>query len=321
MKSNAFKTSFAGLLGLFMSLYATTVYSVDNSCLGTMKAGKYQGQCMDTSLKRAVHVEAVAPATLTIANFRKAGVFYKASIPLDQIESLSYVVVDLNTRPVNFLSLFNISHTQLRFKLKPGAFARLTSEQSGEVQNENDFLVSFNFMAPKGVPYNPLKGFNGSLYGSVIQIFATQDEVKNRFVNSKINMYEMKLNVTTEQAGKILTKAMELSDRYQYEIPYDTWSSNCTTYLFDILDQALGYQGKPYRFKPWTAADAGLIPALKALAQRNLMADTEKVQLVNAEFGFSHYGSWSNGYFGFWTGKTWAQIQENLNPLPRTVGH
>jgi hypothetical protein len=303
-----------------MSLSATTVYSVDNNCLDHMKKGKYQGQCMDTEFKRAVHIFGESGQQVSFENFRKDGRFYKAEIPLDQIASMSYVIVDLNAKPVNYLSLINISHTQLRFKLKPGAFARLTSEKDGRTQNENDFLISFNFMAPKGVKYDPLKGFNEDLYGSVVQIFSTQDEIKNRFGTNKLNMYEVRLNVTTPEAARVLRKALELSEQGQYSVPYDTWSSNCTTYLYDIMDAGLGLQNEPYRFKPWMARDTGMIPGLLALEERGLVADTTKVELLNREFGAPQFPSGSNRYFNSWTGKTWKQIKERF-PAPSGANH
>ncbi|MBS1969573.1 MAG: DUF4105 domain-containing protein [Bdellovibrionales bacterium] len=304
--NNKFALAFVGLA---LSLCSLTALAMDTEPCPLMKAGKYKGQCIDTSGKRAVKIVSQSADSITVLNFRKAGVFYKAILPLNEIGSLSYEVVDLNAKPVNFLSLINISHTEMRFKLKPGSVIKLypNDEHDGgaPIETETDVMVSMNYMAPKGVPYDPVKGFNEDLYASVLQIFSTQDEVKKRFTENKFNVYEVDLNVTPDQAGSILREAMMVSHRIQYGVAYDTWSSNCTTFLFDILDSGLHVKDqKPYRFSPLIANDTGLKPALKALVKRNLVSTSTKVELLNAEFGYGVFPSNSNRYFNTWIGKS-----------------
>jgi len=328
------KTSFAVLTAALVSFCGATVYSMNNdpACNShpqdpyspslRMSKGRYQGQCMDTSGKRAVQVlEERGNDEMTVANFRQNGRFYTAVIPLQQIEKISYVIVDLNPHPINFLSLLNISHTELRFKFKADARIALTPQEPGSDSTRelagNDLMVSFNYMAPAGVDYNPLKGFNADLYGSVLQSFSSQDEFKNRFTLKKINMYEVTLDTTPEQSASILKKALEMSSKAQYSIPYDTWSSNCTTYLFDILDAGMGFKRQtPYRFKPWMVNDTGMIPALYALNERGLIHDQTVLRLLNSEFGYPRFDSDSNRYYGYWINKSFGQIKAQQAPQP-----
>ncbi len=303
--NNKFALAFTGVA---ISLSSLVSVAVDTKPCPMMKAGKYKGQCIDTSGKRAVKIVGQSTDSLTVLNFRKAGVFYKAVIPLSEVGSLSYEVVDLDAKPVNFLSLINISHTEMRFKMRPGSVIKLypNNEHDGgaPIETETDVMVSMNYMAPAGIPYDPVKGFNEDLYASVLQIFSTQDEVKKRFVETKANVYEIDLNISGEQAGAVMREAMMLSDRIQYTVAYDTWSSNCTTFLFDILDSGLHLKGqKPYRFSAFIASDTGLKPAFKALVKRNLALESTKVELLNAEFGYGVFPSNSNRYFNSWIGK------------------
>jgi len=275
----------------------------------TMKAGKYKGQCIDTSAKRAVHILEQTADSITIENFRKAGVFYKAVIPLNQVEKLSYVVVDLNAKPVNYLSLFNISHTEMRFKMKPGSVIELyplgANDSGAAVATETDVIVSMNYMAPAGVPYDPVKGFNEDLYASVLQIFSTQDEAKKRFEDNKFNVYEIELSAASEQTSAILRRALMMSNQIQYDVAYDTWTSNCTTFLFDIFDAGLNLKNqKPYRFHLLIANDTGLKPGMKALGQRGLVSADTQIKLMNAEYGYKIFPSNSNRYFNALIGKT-----------------
>lgn len=308
MQMIPYKKILATVLGLSVCLSAAAGYSMDTASCPLMKAGKYKGQCIDTSGKRAVKIVSQSADSITVLNFRKAGVFYKAVIPLNQVASLSYEVVDLNASPVNYLSLINISHTEMRFRMKPGAsiplFANTADDNGAPLASETDIIVSMNYMAPTGVSYDPVKGFNEDLYASVLQIFATQDEVKKRFTENKFNVYEIDLNISGERAASVLREAMMVSDRIQYSVAYDTWSSNCTTFLFDILDAGLHLKAKPYRFSPFIANDTGLAPAFKALSKRQLVLDSTKVELLNAEFGYDIFPSRSNRYFNSWIGKT-----------------
>lgn len=301
------------LTAAVVSFTSFNAFTAETVTCPLMKAGKYKGQCMDTSAKKAVHIVTQSADSITIDNFRKDGVFYRAVIPLNKVQSLGYEVVDLNAKPVNFLSLINISHTEMRFKMQPGSVVELyplnANDSGAAVATETDMMVSMNYMAPAGVPYNPMKGFNGDLYGSVLQIFSTQDEVKKRFVETKANVYEIQLTISGEQAGSVLREAMMISDRIQYTVPYDTWSSNCTTFLFDILDSGLHLKAKPYRFTPLMAPDTGLRPAFKALGKRGLVAETTKVNSLNAEFGYGQFPSNSNRYFHSWIGRTLKDAQ------------
>jgi len=301
------------LLGLLISFSASAGYSLDtiSSTLTCpkMKAGKYKGQCIDTTGKRAVKILEHNPDSVTFLNFRKQGVFYKAVIPLNQVESMSYLVVDLNAKPLNFLSIINVSHNELRVRMKPGSFVGLfsnTEKDHGAVlATETDFVISMNYMAPAGVPYDPVKGFNEDLYGSVLQVFSTRDEVRQRFEISKLNVYEIDLTMAPSQAADVLQEALIMSDRAQYTIPYDSWTSNCTTMVFDLLDAGLFLKNqKPYRFNPLIAYDTGLAPAFRALEKRKLVLPTTTVELLNTEFGYKIFPSKSNRYFNSWIGKT-----------------
>ncbi|WP_413291080.1 DUF4105 domain-containing protein [Bdellovibrio sp. HCB337] len=296
------------LLNLVLALSLTSSFAfagdeipATSECLARMQAGKYKGQCIDTSGKRAVKIIENRPEQMTINNFRKGGQFYKAVIPMQMVDSASYVIVDLNATPVNKWSIINISHTQLRFKMKPNAFIELypiNDTGGGPVLMEQDLFISMNYMAPKDVGYDPVKGFDEDLYASVLQIYSTADEIQTRFVKQKLNMYEIPLSINGTKAAQILRAAIKMSDRIQYSVPYDTWSSNCTTILFDIVDSGLELaKQKPYRFTPLMIRDTGLVPAFKQLAKRGVVDKETRVRLFNKEFGYDLLPSGSNPYF------------------------
>ena len=189
-------TSFYKLILFLISFVFAASAGASNSCKYVMKSGKYKGQEVDTSEKRPIRILRMNEDTVLISNFRVNGEFLQAKIPLNQVEQVSYLAVDLNTKPLNTLSLFNVAHTQLRFKFKTDAEIELFTESGQKVPGDktlfdNDLIVSLNYMAPKGVPYNPIKGLNENLYASTLQVFSTKDEVKTRFEKQKFNVYEV----------------------------------------------------------------------------------------------------------------------------------
>jgi hypothetical protein len=120
----------------------------------------------------------------------------------------------------------------------------------------------------------------------------------------------MPLKVSASQGAEILLHAAKVSEQMGYESAYDTWSNNCTTQLYDIMDAALKLNAKPYRFSAAKANDTGLIPGILALNDRNLILRSSKLALVNSEFSYDRFPSWSNVYFGYWTGKTVQDVQK-----------
>jgi hypothetical protein len=280
-----------------------------------MKFGKYKDQCIDSTYKRPLEILTFTEDTIEVANFRSGGKFYRAQIPLNKIDSLSHVVVDLDVNPANRIS-FKVSHSELRIKMaQPILLFSQTEESDSPVKEVNDLLISFNFAAPKGIPYNPFLGLIKGRFASVLQMFDFADEAETRFIKDKKNMYEIKLTTTNQQRHQIVKALIEESQKIQYNSPYATWTNNCTTKIFAIIDNALNLEGSVSRFKfgYLSARDTSFIPAIKAFYYRGLMADDTKIQSINEEFGQKIFTSRSNDFFQYWLNKTVGDaVQKNL---------
>jgi|GEM_PF-2065683 len=277
-----------------------------------MYRGEYKGRCMDTSAKRAVQIlNQKDQDHVTISNYRKDGKFYTAEIPLHYLEKVSYLVVDLNPKPLNFGGGINFSHTELRFKFSKADAIKLTPQNPTDTATtDGDFVVSYNFMGPVGVDYNPMAGFDDQLYGGVLQFFSMQDEVQTRFVKRKLNVYELPFRMSAQEGAKLILQAARTSEKLAYDSLYDTWTNNCTTKLYDIIDEALQLDVKPFKFTAARAADTGMIPGFLELDARGLLLQDTKLSSVNAQFGYKQLPSWSNIYFGYWEGKTVRDVKK-----------
>jgi hypothetical protein len=265
-----------------------------------MKKGEHKGQCMDTSAKRALVVLAEDASGITFANFRHKEKFWTAQLSWDALKSASYIVVDLKG-DVAFGTLL-IPHAEIRFKLTEGKALKLVSQDGkNETAEVNDFIFSFNFMAPKGIDYDPIAGLDEDLYGSVFQLFSMDDERQTRFVAKKQNVYEVNLRANKVQLKAILHHAIWSSHIQQYAIAYHTLKASCTNKLFDIIDEALFKNGYPkdvkkFEFSILDAADTAFEPGLEALQKRKLI-DFVTVKVVNWEFGLDLFKNKNIGYF------------------------
>lgn len=274
----------------------------------TMAFGKFKGQCMDTSSKRALRVLRRDRQELEIANFKYLGKFYRAVIPVNGFDRMSYVVVDLNGKKLTEILGVHVSHTELKVEMKKGQEVRLYNQKIYSDQvllTIPEFLISFNYMAPAGVPYSAPKGLDQTLYGSVLQFFSVEDEYRNRFQKYFQNMYSVDLNLESHQIARIVSHASVKSHRNQYSLMYDTWDNNCTTQIFDIIDEALYLKGNvlPFRFKFEKLKDTSLSPALAAFKNRGLVSETSKVDFLNSRRNQRQFPSPSNAYFSSWIGK------------------
>lgn len=273
----------------------------------TMTRGIYKNQCMDTSAKRAVQVLNLDSQTLEIANFRYMGKFYKAIIPRQGFEGLSYTVIDLNGKVLTEYLGVQVTHVEFKIKMKPESPVILYSQKTDSVQavqKISEFVISYNYMAPPGVEYSPKKGLDENLYASVIQMFAFEDEVQIRKAK-KQNIYEIKLTLDPQLIERLVTSAAIKSGRVGYHLAYDTWTNNCATQLFDIMDEAFQIQGrvKRFRFKWYRLQDTSLKPAIKALKSRGLIRTGESLRSLNSSYGLPLFESPGSPYFKSWLGK------------------
>lgn len=310
-------------LPLVMTFLSSIAYPLDNGSCNfnpqdplapdvRMVKGKYQGQCIDTSAKRALkNLGQATPEEILVGNYRKNGKFYTARIDLRKIEKVSIVSVDLNPAPLNKWGIINVSHTELRMKFTSNEGIQLIPQDPADAPlSDDDLMISFNYMAPPDVVYNPVKGFKDGLYGSVVQMFSTHDEVKTRFVKQKLNFYEMPLNLNTEQAGRIIVSAVDTSEANGYAVNYNSYTRNCASELFLIIDKALNIKTRAFRLYPSYFSDAGFMPEVRGLGKRQLIDSDSQIALVNKEFGFEQFPSDSNRYFNYFVGKTYKQIYD-----------
>jgi hypothetical protein len=304
-----------------------------------MPSGKYKDQCGDTSKSRALRLlsqtgDPHKTRILQVANFKYNGHFYRAEIPLDGISHASYLFVDLNFSGTSALRSFlsiTAAHNELRIRTNPKNPVRLYSQlldqnsksgvkvkPSSPVAQVDDFIISYNFLAPKDVQYNPLDGLSEDNYLSILQMFATKDEVKKRFFPTDPqrprDVYELPLSLSGEDTAKIVVAAAVISDQIQYGEHYNTLTRNCVTRLFDVIASGKGdviasggtdalsahadsespgatIQFQYHKLSPRVAS---VTSAVSGLSKWNLVSGETRLNLMNTEFEVSKVNDGSN---------------------------
>lgn len=204
-------------------------------------ASPYQGQCIDVSRKRPARVTAMGEDHLRFANFHYQGDFYEIEISRGSIARVIFQTE--NFTPVGPIQP---AHTQLRFVLKSERPA-LLRHQSGQKKGQfagylNDFVLSVDFMAPKGVGYSPIEGFNffglRGHYMNVYRFVSTLDRYQDSVLSNKHELKQYLLKLDASQMERLLRVGVQTSQQRDINDVYDVLWLNCTTEAFRLLAMA-----------------------------------------------------------------------------------
>lgn len=252
--------------------------------------GPFKGQCIENNTKRALVILKQTNGGFDVANFRSEGRFYRTVIPFDAIEKAYYQWVDLKSGVANALGA-KIAHTHLRLKLKnPLVLLPQVAGQEAAAKPVTEVIASFNYTAPAGVGYSPVKGFNSDYYGGVFQIYDIADEIRNRFVKDKLNVYQVELSLREEQKLILLDHIVRRSNNMQYGPRYNTWTASCTTFILDVIDGMLGRSEEARFSNRLSDPFRGLVaPVRQALLARGVLKEETPIESVNEEFGFDKF--------------------------------
>jgi hypothetical protein len=278
-------------LGLTPVSHATNIFDVlsgnrqcvldaqDSNDLGPrMSSGPYVGQCMDTSAKRAIKIESEDPSAMVFSNFYHAGQFWQARIEKSAIASVIFQIEKFPA-PLNVTA----AHTQLRFVLAEGKKVQLTS-QSGPAKTDavDSFVASYEYIAPKGIPFDVVKGeFNN--FNIVGRVISYTTRLNEQVVLNRDPVTEYTLTLTAAQASAVALSALRESDRIAYDHAYNTLDFNCTTEAFAVLDQSIDYGHWVPKFVVGipNVMDPVTLSSLLALRIRGLLGAHSPSQTIN----------------------------------------
>lgn len=248
-----------------------------------MSVGKYKSKCLDMSRKRPVEMLYQDSQFMQVGNFYHDKKFWIAKIPKAGVDQAIFQIVRFGTS----IPIITAAHTQIRFKMKPGAEILLVSQDGGMQSSKvSDLIFSVEYTAPKGVPYDIIQGEINNL-GIVGRVLSTKARMLEELDGSGDVIQQLPLRISSEAADQILIAAVHRSQTLGTLQTYNTLKHNCTTELFDIIDSQLIYSKKIKKFKVnlLNVTDPVAKPSIKALKLRGLIdADSLKYPTMNFEF-------------------------------------
>ena len=231
--------------------------------------GKYKTQCLDMARKRPAIILSEDSQTITIANFYHEKKFWLAQIPKTGVDQAIFQIVRFSTG----IPFVIASHTQIRFKMKPGAELRLTTQNgSGEQTTISDFIFSVEYTAPLGVPYNVIEAqFNN--VGMVARILSTKARMLEELDGSGNTVQQLPMRLDSRAADQIMVSGIHRSYQLGTLQMYNTFSRNCANEAFNLLDKNLLYFHKisPFKISIFELNDPSGQPSIDALWDRGLI--------------------------------------------------
>lgn len=241
---------------------------------------RYRGQCLDTSGKRPAVLLKAEKNEIRFANFLYHGRFYVATLRPDAVAKIYFNIEEFQP----LLGVIRAAHTQLRFFLKPGRALELIPQTGrGRSVSLRDFVVSAEYMAPKGVPYSGVRGM-GEVFMNVIRFAATYDRVQWQIVTNHDTVRQFELDLPARSRDRVLHAAVALSAQKGITDVYNTVSLNCTTEAFRILYTGLGRGVPNPPWRPGSLFDPVVGSTLRQLGAMGLINPTSERPTLNEEF-------------------------------------
>lgn len=289
--------SFLFSIILFSYAEASNISSTDDLCafssdtyetptrIGT-DSKKFTSQCIDTQQFRPAVIIEETDESIQFANYYHNNKYWTATLSKKaEVESVYFHIVRFNV-----VTGVTAAHTQYRVKFKAGSQLELTPQNTETTEDSqleklmvNDLVISFEAARPKNIPYNFALGAVNN-YLSVARVLSGAQRVSEKGDNDT-EQYE----VLIPKNEKLLFAIMGIkkSSGYGFSRFYNTLRPNCTTDVFDLIDELPSQQAnKAEPFLTVISNDPVAGPSLDGLKERGLLgkryADL-KAEIIDGE--------------------------------------
>jgi hypothetical protein len=202
----------------------------------TIKSGPLKGQCFDTELNRPVMVIENNITKLKLANVRFANQWWIGEISNNSVKDVYFQIIEFES-PVSFIK---VAHTQLRFTFKDSYEMKLNSQvaSQNEVAFLKDITISFNIFGIHDLGFSVSAALDNS-FGIVQKIISPYDRSVEEMIYDKSLVRQFKLNLLDIEKNKLLIFSIFNSQVLGYNKNYDLLNRNCTTELFNLIDEVI----------------------------------------------------------------------------------
>lgn len=208
----------------------------------------YADQCVDTNRFRH---PVMLPSTDSIkfANYHHSlkpkqdpstARYYIAEIKnseKSQVEKTFFHVVRFATGVAGVTA----AHTQFRVKFKNPKAVKLTDQLTGDVVYTNDVVISYEAARPKDIPYNFAYG-SWDNFVLVTRALSGRQRQNESYAN-ETEQYPLDFKDASE-GWDLLVSSLKEGDAIKFDQFYNTVKPNCTTKVFDQIDQLPSVKSK-----------------------------------------------------------------------------
>jgi hypothetical protein len=170
---------------------------------------------------------------MVVANIFHRGRFFVARIPRDAVRE---VLLQLEHFPPEAIA----AHTQIRFLFSEAVelIPQTGAPDSGERVYVNDLTLSIEAAAPRGVPYNLIKGMR-PYFMTAYRITTAATEHHEVVVTQKRRVSQHRIDLTPVEMRRLLEHAIETATNLGYTRVYNTLTASCTTEAMRLIDESL----------------------------------------------------------------------------------
>lgn len=232
------------------------------------KTYQNKGQCLDEEVFRPAIITSDNDEFLEFANYQHAGKFWTTKISKSQPIEATYVQV----LRFNVVQGVTAAHVQYRMTFpKENPIILTAQDNSGETATVSDIIVSFEAARPKGVGYNFALGVLDS-FAIIGRITSGEFKLEEKSKEGAIfEQYQIDLGSDKNEID-VLINSIKRSAEYGVDTYYNTLWPNCTTEVFDLIDETLKLQEKgTERFLTVMSNDPIAGPTITALEDRSIL--------------------------------------------------
>lgn len=248
----------------------------------------YADQCLDTDRFRH---PIILPSTDSIkfANYHHSlqpqqdpttARYYIAEIKNSektQIENTFFHVVRFSTGVAGVTA----AHTQFRVKFKNAKAVKLTDQLTGDVVYTDDIVISYEAARPKDVPYNFAFG-SWDNFVLVTRALSGRQRQNESYAN-ETEQYPLKFQNKSEGWDLLVSSIQEGND-IKYNEYYNTVKPNCTTKVFDQIDQVPSVKNKGVEaFLTELSPNPIAGPSIQGLIDRGVLKAGDRYANLRAE--------------------------------------
>ncbi len=229
--------------------------------------GKFNGQCIDSCRFRPTRIIHSEYKKIKVGNVLHRGIFRSGVISLDDIKGVDAGFEEF---------MPGIYHVFLKFHFFEGNpplqfFSQIEPHQPAI--ETRTLVLSPEAAPPKNHKYNLIDAFLGHYL--LVNRLVTGEEMERWASKYKHQVKFFPLQLSPEQASKILLRGVQESNQLMFENNYQLFTNNCSTSAFALIDFAIGNTANTGSV--WSRFEealpiAGPIGTLHALTVRGLVS-------------------------------------------------